>query len=81
MDKEKFEKVERFKDVKVRVSLVLGGKTLLFGKVVTLKEGDILEFDKKVDDYLDVYVNGQLFGVGELIVVNDKFSLRLVDLA
>ena len=71
---------ERFKDVRLRVSFVLGSKRMSLSKVLKLKEGDIIELDKKLEDYLDVYLNGQKFGIGELIIVNDKFSLRLVDL-
>ncbi|SMP13813.1 flagellar motor switch protein FliN/FliY [Desulfurobacterium pacificum] len=73
--------IERFKDVKLRVSFVISGKEMPFSKVMKLKEGDLIEFeDKKVEDYLDVLLNGQKFGIGELVVVNDKISLRLVDL-
>jgi len=71
---------ERFKDVRLRVSFVVGTKRMSLSKVLKLKEGDVIELDRKLEDYLDVYVNGQKFGIGELIVVNDKFSLRLVDL-
>ncbi len=71
---------ERFKDVKFKISFILGGKKLLLGKVIKLKEGDLIELDKKIDDYLEVRLNGQPFGIGELIVVNEKLSLRLVDL-
>jgi flagellar motor switch protein FliN/FliY len=78
--KEELEKLERFKDVKVRISFVLSGKEMPFGKVLKLKEGDIIEFDKKTEDYLDVYLNDQKFGIGELVVVNEKISLRLVDI-
>ena len=78
--KEELEKLERFKDVKVRISFVLSGKEMPFGKVLKLKEGDIIVFDKKTEDYLDVYLNDQKFGIGELVVVNEKISLRLVDI-
>jgi len=73
--------IDRFKDVKLRVSFVISGKQLPFSKIMKLKEGDLIEFeDKKIEDYLDVLLNGQRFGIGELVVVNDKISLRLVDL-
>ncbi|MEO2068762.1 MAG: FliM/FliN family flagellar motor switch protein [Desulfurobacteriaceae bacterium] len=73
-------KFERFKDVNLRISLSIGTKTMSLSKVMRLREGDIIEFDRKVDDYLDVYLNGRKFGIGELIIVNEKYSLRLVDL-
>jgi flagellar motor switch protein FliN/FliY len=73
--------IERFKDVRLKISFVIGGKVMPFSRVMKLKEGDLIEFeDKKIEDYLDVLLNGQKFGIGELVVVNDKISLRLVDL-
>ncbi|TCK03876.1 FliM/FliN family flagellar motor switch protein [Phorcysia thermohydrogeniphila] len=78
--KEQDKDFERFKDVRLKVSFVVGSKSMSLSKVLKLKEGDIIELDRKLEDYLDVYVNGQKFGIGELIIVNDKFSLRLVDL-
>jgi flagellar motor switch protein FliN/FliY len=78
--KEQDRAFERFKDVHLKVSFVVGTKKMSLSKVLKLKEGDIIELDRKLEDYLDVYINEQKFGIGELIVVNDKFSLRLVDL-
>jgi len=74
------EEIKKFGDIKLRVSLVLEGKELPLSKVLKLKEGDLLVFDKKLEDYLDVKLNDQKFGIGEIIVINDKISLRLIDL-
>ncbi|WP_121169468.1 FliM/FliN family flagellar motor switch protein [Thermovibrio guaymasensis] len=73
-------KLERFKDIKLKVSLVLGRKELSLSKVLKLKEGDLITLDTKVEDYLEIYLNDKKFGIGELIVINDKIGLRLVDL-
>ncbi|WP_163328075.1 FliM/FliN family flagellar motor switch protein [Desulfurobacterium thermolithotrophum] len=73
-------RLEDFKDVSLSISLCIGKKFLTLSKILKLKEGDLIEFDKKLEDYLDVYLNGQKFGIGELVIVNDKYSLRLVDL-
>jgi flagellar motor switch protein FliN/FliY len=72
--------LEKFKDIKLKISLVLGSKELPLSKVLKLKEGDIIPFDTKLEDYLEVRLNGEKFGIGELIVINEKLSLRLVDL-
>ncbi len=74
------EELKKFGDIKLRISLVLGSKELPLSKVLKLKEGDLIVFDKKLEDYLDVKLNDQTFGIGEIIVINDKISLRLVDL-
>ncbi len=77
---EELEALDRFKDIELKISLVLKGKSMPLSKILKLKEGDVIKFDRKVEDYLNVELNGQPFGYGELIVVNDKISLRLVDL-
>jgi flagellar motor switch protein FliN/FliY len=74
------QKLERFKDIKCKLSLVIEGKEMPLSKVLKLKEGDIISFDKKLEDYLDVKLNDQPFGIAELIVINDRISLRLIDL-
>ncbi len=77
---DKIGEIEKFGDIKLKISLVLGNKELPLSKVLKLKEGDLIVFDKKLEDYLDVKLNDQDFGIGEIIVINDKISLRLVDL-
>jgi len=72
--------LEKFKDIELKLSLILGRKQMLLSKVLTLKEGDLLVFDRKIDDYLEVLLNDSEFAVGEMVVINDKFGLRLVDL-
>ncbi|WP_456342002.1 FliM/FliN family flagellar motor switch protein [Thermovibrio sp.] len=73
-------RLERFKDIRLKISLVLGSKELPLSKVLKLKEGDLITLDTKLEDYLEVRLNDEKFGIGELIVINDKVSLRLVDL-
>jgi flagellar motor switch protein FliN/FliY len=80
VNQESIKRLEKFKDIKLKVSLVLGSKKLPLSKVLKLKEGDIISFDTKLEDYLEVRLNEQKFGIGELIVINEKISLRLVDL-
>ncbi len=73
-------KIEEFKDIKLKLSLVLGPKQMLLSKVLKLKEGDIIVFDKKLEEYLEIKLNNQSFGIGEIIVINEKIGLRLIDL-
>ncbi len=74
------EKLEKFKDIELKVSLVLGRKELPLSRVLKLKEGDLITFDVKLESYLEVLLNEEKFGIGELIVINDRLGLRLVDL-
>ncbi|MCX7737866.1 MAG: FliM/FliN family flagellar motor C-terminal domain-containing protein [Hydrogenothermaceae bacterium] len=48
--------------------------------LLSLKEGDIIELNKNIEDYLEVYLEDKPFGKGELVIVNDKYSFRLIDL-
>jgi len=74
------DKLEKFKDIELKVSLVLGRKELPLSNILKLKEGDLITFDVKLESYLEVLLNEEKFGIGELIVINDKVGLRLVDL-
>ncbi len=69
------------KDITVKVTGEVGRTKKLFIEIITLKEGDILKLDKSTEDYVELYVKDQLFAVGELIVANDKYGIRVVDLA
>ena len=69
------------KDVTVKVTGEVGKTTKNFIDILKLKEGDIIKLDKHVEDYIEIYIRGQLFAIGELVVVNDKYAIRVVDLA
>jgi len=68
-------------DIELEVKVEVGRKKEMFSKVLKLKEGDIIELDKSLEDYINVYLNDQPFAVGEMVVVNKKFGIRIVDLA
>jgi len=72
--------LEEFKEIRLKLALILGKKEMYLSKVLNLKEGDLIVFDTKLDDYLKVTLNESDFGVAEIIVINNKFGLRLVDL-
>jgi len=68
-------------DIELEIKGEVGRKREMFSKVLRLKEGDIIELDKSLEDYINVYLNDQPFAVGEMVVVNKKFGIRIVDLA
>jgi flagellar motor switch protein FliN/FliY len=72
--------LEEFKEIQLKLTLILGKKEMYLSKVLNLKKGDLIVFDTKLDDYLKVTLNESDFGVAEIIVINNKFGLRLVDL-
>jgi flagellar motor switch protein FliN/FliY len=67
-------------DVPLHLNVEVGRAKKLFKDIIKLKEGDIIKLDKNIEDYLDIYLNHKLFAIGELVIVNDKYSVRLVDL-
>jgi flagellar motor switch protein FliN/FliY len=73
--------ISQFTDVMLDVKVEVGKKVEPFSKVLKLKEGDIIVLDKLLEDYLSIYLNDQLFALGEMVIVNDKFGIRIVDLA
>lgn len=68
-----------FKNIPVTVTLEVASKEIALGDLMTAGEGSIIELDKLNGEPLDVKVNGSLMGHAEVVVVNDKYGLRLID--
>ena len=71
--------LELILDVQVTVSLELGRTTLTVRDLLQLNQGSIVEFERRVGEPLDLLVNGTLLAHGELVVVDDRFGIRLTD--
>lgn len=68
-----------FKNIPVTVTLEVASKEIALGDLMKAGEGSVIELDKLNGEPLDVKVNGSLMGHGEVVVVNDKYGLRLID--
>ncbi|WP_242462872.1 FliM/FliN family flagellar motor switch protein [Persephonella atlantica] len=68
-------------DINLKITGEIGRTKKNFIDILKLKEGDIIKLDKHIEDYVEVYLRGQLFAIGELVVVNEKYAVRIVDLA
>ena len=66
-------------DVPVTLSLEVGRTKMTVGSLRRLRQGSVVELDRLAGEPLDVLVNGQLVAHGEIVVINDKFGIRLVD--
>lgn len=64
-------------DVPVTVSLEVGKATMSVGELIRLGQGAVVELDRAVGEPLDVMVNGALVAHGEIVLVNEKFGIRL----
>jgi flagellar motor switch protein FliN len=66
-------------DVPVTVSMEIGRTQINIRNLLQLNQGSVVELDRFAGEPLDVLVNGTLIAHGEVVVVNDKFGIRLTD--
>ncbi len=66
-------------DVPVTLSLEVGRTRLPIRSLLQLNQGSVVELERAAGEPLDVFVNGTLVAHGEVVVVNDKFGIRLID--
>ena len=72
-------RLELILDIPVHLTVELGRTKLAIRNLVQLAQGSIVELDRLAGEPLDVLVNGCLIAQGEVVVVNDKFGIRLTD--
>ncbi|MEW6444925.1 MAG: flagellar motor switch protein FliN [Pseudomonadota bacterium] len=66
-------------DIPVALSLEIGRTQIPIRNLLQLNQGSIVELDRLAGEPLDVLVNGTLIAHGEVVVVNEKFGIRLTD--
>ncbi|HTP39012.1 MAG TPA: flagellar motor switch protein FliN [Steroidobacteraceae bacterium] len=66
-------------DIPVTLSLEVGRSQISIRNLLQLNQGSVVELDRATGDPFDIYVNGTLIAHGEVVVVNDKFGIRLTD--
>lgn len=76
---EQSRKLETILDIPVTVSMEVGRNSLAIRNLLQLNQGSVIELDRVAGEPLDVLVNGTLIAHGEVVVVNDKFGIRLTD--
>lgn len=69
--------MSHIEDVKVTISAELGEKTLKFREVLNLDVDSVIDLEKSAGDPIGVYFNDKKAAHGEIIVVNDKFAVRI----
>ena len=69
------------KDVDVRLSVELGRASLTLREVLSLGEESVVMLDRLTDELLDVMVNGKIIAKGEIVAQDNRFGLRIVELA
>ena len=66
-------------DVPVTISMEIGRTRINIRNLLQLNQGAVVELDRFAGEPMDVLVNGTLIAHGEVVVVNDKFGIRLTD--
>ena len=66
-------------DISVVISMEVGNTQIPIRNLLQLNQGSVIELDRLAGEPLDVLVNGTLIAHGEVVMVNDKFGIRLTD--
>lgn len=66
-------------DIPVTISMEVGRTSITIRNLIQLNQGSVIELDRLAGEPLDVLVNGTLVAHGEVVVVNEKFGIRMTD--
>ena len=66
-------------DIPVRLSVEVGSTSMKLSELMDLAEGSVVELDRQAAELLDILVNGTLVAKGEVVTVNGRFGIRVVE--
>jgi flagellar motor switch protein FliN len=72
--------IDMILDIPVQMTVELGRTKIAIRNLLQLAQGSVVELDGMAGEPMDVLVNGCLIAQGEVVVVNDKFGIRLTDI-
>ncbi len=72
--------IEFLLDIPVEISVHLGSTKMLIKELLQLGQGSVVELDKLAGEPMEIYANNRLIARGEVVVVNEKFGVRLTDI-
>lgn len=72
-------KLDVILDIPVTIAMEIGRTQLSIRNLLQLNQGSVIELDRLAGEPMDVLVNGTLVAHGEVVVVNEKFGIRLTD--
>jgi flagellar motor switch protein FliN/FliY len=79
MNDDQEKKLDTILDIPVTISMEVGRTNISIRNLLQLNQGSVVELDRVAGEPLDVLVNGTLIAHGEVVVINDKFGIRLTD--
>ncbi len=74
-----FSKLKMILDVPLKVSVEIGRTKMLVNDLLQLGQGSVIELDKIAGEPMEILINDKLVAMGEVVVVNEKFGVRLTD--
>ena len=74
------DKLRRFLDIPLQVEVVVGSTIINLGELVNLDIGSVVELEQKIGTPVDIKVNGKLVAKGEIVIVEDKFGVKVIDI-
>ncbi len=67
-------------DIPLDVTVELGRTSMIINKMLQLTQGSVVELDKTAGEPVEIFVNDKLLGKGEVIVVNERFGIRITEI-
>jgi flagellar motor switch protein FliN len=71
--------IDLLSGVSLRVSVEVGSASLRLSDLLNLREGSVVELDRQANDLLDIFANGTLIAKGEIVNVEGRYGIRIVD--
>jgi len=79
-EKQKLRDIDFILDIPLEMTVIIGRTRILVQELLQLTQGSVVALDKLAGEPMEVYVNGKLIGRGEVVVVNEKFGIRITDI-
>lgn len=73
------QKLDLILDIPVTISVEIGRTAMNIRNLLQLNQGSVVELDRLAGEALDIMINGTLIAHGEVVVINEKFGIRLTD--
>lgn len=75
-----YQELDFILDIPLEVSVELGRSKMLIKDLLKLNQGSIIELEKFAGEPVEIYVNGRLMAKGEVVVVNERFGVRITEI-
>jgi flagellar motor switch protein FliN/FliY len=72
--------IERMFDVKVNVEVILGTTRMSLEEILKLEEGSVIELAKLAGEPVDILANGRLIARAEVVVIDDNFGVKIIEI-